>query len=203
MVKADLKSSICKCYLNFFQKSHAQNLQWGLRGQSVQLSEKYSHGDMICLFSRIQLCKGGYDDWPVKVLVHLSLYAEHVCFSTCYAATLPFNSLAFSPPHPTDVFCGSSVVQTTVGGPPQARTQSKCRFKNSSDCLANRWMLWKPHYACVGVLHSIHHLQVRIWLQIRINLLAKYKLSFLFTFSNCNNLKAFMFQQPYHRKLYR
>lgn len=82
----------------------------------------------------------------------LSLYVEHLCFSTCCAATLPFNTPAFSEPHVTDVFCGSSVVQTTLGGPPQAHatkpqthTQSKSRFKNSPVSIG------EPLDACVSL----------------------------------------------------
>lgn len=148
--------------------------------------------------------KEGECDWNVKV--QLSLYVEHLYFSTCYAVTPPFNILAFSEPHLTDVFGGSSVVRTTVGGPPQARTtkpqkrtQSKCRFKNSPVSIG--WMYLyhcKPPYACAWFLNSIHHLWVRIWLHVHTKQskpFSKYKL-YRCLICTCSILKAFMCQQP-------
>lgn len=82
------------------------------------LQKTISHSLTLSSLYRMWLFEEGEKNEERIMSPVVIIHGASVCLSTCYTETLLSNLLGSSDQHLIDVFCGSSVVWATLGGPP-------------------------------------------------------------------------------------
>lgn len=137
-----------------------------------------SHSLTSSSLSRMWLCEEGDKNEKRFMSPVVIICAASVCLSTCYTETLLSNLLGSSDQHLIDVFCGSSVVWATLGGPPvdwhkhapHIHKQRQTHEYNSSVGLRivlKKWANCQKHLCNGGVEFVCECIKLpgRVWLR--------------------------------------